>query len=207
MKKEEKVLLKEAQGGNNSSMEELVTDYKPLVSTIVRRYFIVGGEQDDLIQEGMIGLYQAIQTYDFNSEASFKTFATLCINRKVQNAVKSANRQKNKMLNQFVAINNQGIIVMDSSNNNEDENEESEAGIYIESNAPDPEDVAISRERQAYIKTQIEKKLTILEKNILQLYIEGKTYAQIASELNITKKLVDNNLFKIRKKLAFLKNE
>jgi RNA polymerase sporulation-specific sigma factor len=202
----EQTLLLQAQNGSNEAMEVLIKKYKPLVSSITRQYFLMGGETDDLVQEGMIGLFQAINTYNSESEASFKTFAILLIKRKVQTVIRSANRQKNKMLNYFVPINNQGIIVNDNTNEG-DSLENDETGIYISSKLPDPEDAIISKETVAYIKSQIENKLTDLEKNVLQLFIAGNTYQQIATNLNISKKTVDNILFKVRRKLAFLKEE
>ena len=207
IKQVENNLIKLARGGDQEATNELIENYKGLVNSIARRYFIVGGETEDLIQEGMIGLFNAIQSYDETSEASFKTFANLLIKRKVQSAIKSANRQKNKMLNQYITVNNQGIIVMDNNLSVTDENDEKELGIYIESEYPDPENSVISKEMQDFIKMEIEKKLTILEKNILELFIAGKSYAQIAKELNLNTKAVDNNLFRIRKKLSHLKNK
>jgi len=203
---DEKILLQQAKQGSNEAMEVLIAKYKSLVSGITRQYFLLGAETDDLVQEGMIGLFQAVNTYDENNGASFKTFATLCIKRKVQTVIKAANRQKNKMLNYFVTINNQGIIVND--NLDEDDNfDDEETGIYISSKLPHPEDAMISKETVFYIKTQIENKLTILEKNVLQLFVSGNSYDTIARQLNITKKTVDNILFKVRRKLAFLKEE
>ncbi|MDD4211526.1 MAG: sigma-70 family RNA polymerase sigma factor [Clostridia bacterium] len=203
----EDILIKEAQSSNATAMEQLITNYKPLVSSIARQYFLLGGETDDLIQEGMMGLVSAIQTYDEQNTASFKTFAHLCIKRKVQTAVKMANRQKYQMLNYFITINNQGIIVTDTSaESNEDENDK-DTGIYIESKALDPENAMISKESVKYIKQQIENKLTLLEKNVLQLYIEGNSYNAIAKELELNKKEVDNILFKVKRKLAFLRED
>lgn len=203
---DENALIIDAKNGVSEAMEALITAYKPLVSGITRQYFLLGAETDDLVQEGMIGLFQAINTYDASAGASFKTFATLCIKRKVQTVIKSANRQKNKMLNYFITINNQGIIVSDSSED-EDDLEGEETGIYITSKLLDPENTIISKESVAYIKRQIENKLTILEKNVLQLFIEGQSYAYISSKLNLSKKTVDNILYKVRRKLAFLKEE
>ena len=205
--KGEENLIKTAKSGNAEAIDKLITSYKPLVSLVTRQYFLLGGEQDDLIQEGMIGLFNAIQTYEEESAASFKTFATLCIKRKVQTAVRSANRQKNKMLNYFLTINNQGIVVTDTNFDFEDGEDAGETGIYIESKHLDPENAIISKEAVKYIKLQIENKLTLLEKNVLQLYIEGKTYSEIAADLGLNKKEVDNILFKTKRKLAFLKED
>jgi RNA polymerase sporulation-specific sigma factor len=205
--KEEEKLIKAAKRKDAEAIEELITSYKPLVSLVARQYFLLGGEQDDLIQEAMIGLFNAIQTYEEESGASFKTFATLLIKRKVQTAVRSANRQKNKMLNYFLTINNQGVIVSDTNLDFEDDENSSETGVYIESKILDPENAVISKEAVKYIKLQIENKLTLLEKNVLQLYIEGKTYSEIAKELGLSRKEVDNILFKTKRKLAFLKED
>jgi len=204
---DEKSLIEQAQNHDTLAMEELIIHYKPLVASIARQYFLLGGGTDDLIQEGMIGLFQAIQMYQTNSAASFKTFATLCVKRKVQTVVKNANRQKNKMLNFFLTINNQGVVVTDTSEEQENDSEENETGIYITSKLLNPENAMISRESVEYIKTQIENKLTILEKDVLQSFILGKSYGDIATEFNISKKAVDNILFKVRRKLAFLKEE
>jgi RNA polymerase sporulation-specific sigma factor len=200
-----KVQLVKARSGSTEAMEELVTSHKTLVSSVARRYFILGGETDDLIQEGMIGLYEAIQTYKFEAGASFKTYAKLLVERKVQTAVKSANRQKHKMLNQFIPINNQGLIVTNSGDSGFDEDNDNELGIYVESTLPGPDEDVINKETKAFIEKQIEEKLTNKEKQILALFIAGKSYSQIAKELDTSKKNVDNVLYSIRKKLAFLK--
>ena len=208
MKQTEEInLIKKAQSGSSEAMEQLMQGYKPLVNSIARRYFLLGGETDDLVQEGMIGLFQAVQTYDEKNGAAFKTFATLCVKRKVQTVIKTANRQKNKMLNFFLTINNQGVVVSDAVNGVEDDSDEGEVGIFITSKTLDPEHMILSKEAIHYIKNQIENKLTILEKNVLQLFVAGNSYGDIAEKLNITKKAVDNILFRVRKKLAFLKEE
>lgn len=203
---EEKKLIEKAQNKDVLAMEQLIVSYKGLVSSIARQYFLLGGETADLEQEGMIGLFQAIQTYDPTNSASFKTFAMLCIKRKVQTLIKISNRQKNKMFHFYLTINNQGIIVNDTKEE-EKEEEESDTGIYITSTILDPENAVISKETVAYIKEQIENKLSDLEKNVLQLYIVGESYTTIAHELKITRKTVDNILFKVRRKLAFLKED
>jgi RNA polymerase sporulation-specific sigma factor len=205
--KKDDILVKKAQAGSAEAIEEIITRYKPVVSGIARRYFLIGGETEDLIQEGMMGLFSAIQTYNQESKASFKTFATLLIKRKVQTSIKTANRQKNKMLNYFMTINNQGIVISDPNPYFEEESEDKQTGIYLASNTQDPEKTIISKETVDYIKGQIESKLTLQEKNVLQLFAKGKTYEKIANELNLSKKAVDNTLFKIRQKLAFLKEK
>lgn len=171
---------------NSVEVEQLLDEYKPLVTSIARRYFLVGAENEDLIQEGMIGLYKAIQTFDESKHASFKTFASLCVKSQIQSAVKMANRNKNKVLNEVML-------------------EDNEQQMYLViSKDPNPEDRVINREDFLQTKSEINKSLSLLEKQILKQYLLGKNYQQIADTLCLDKKSVDNGLNRIRKKLAHL---
>lgn len=171
---------------NSVDVEQILDEYKPLVTSIARRYFLVGAENEDLIQEGMIGLYKAIQTFDETKHASFKTFASLCIKSQIQSAVKMANRNKNKVLNEVML-------------------EDNEQQMYLViSKDPNPEDRVINHEDYMQTKSEINKSLSLLEKQILKQYLLGKNYQQIANTLCLDKKSVDNGLNRIRKKLAHL---
>lgn len=171
---------------NSVDVEQTLDEYKPLVTSIARRYFLVGAENEDLIQEGMIGLYKAIQTFDETKHASFKTFASLCIKSQIQSAVKMANRNKNKVLNEVML-------------------EDNEQQMYLViSKDPNPEDRVINHENYIQTKNEINKCLSLLEKQILKQYLLGKNYQQIANTLCLDKKSVDNGLNRIRKKLAHL---
>lgn len=168
--------------------EELLESYKPLVISIARRYYLVGAEMDDLIQEGMIGLYKATLSYDEEKKSSFSNFASLCIKRQIQTAIKHNNRLKNSYFKDLI---------------NEDD-------FYITevlSTEDNPENKVISQEEFLFVKQQINNKLTIMEKKILKEYLIGKSYDEIASSLNMNKKSVDNGLNRIRKKLQYLLNE
>lgn len=166
------------------NVEKLLTECKPLVSSISRRYFLIGGEIDDLVQEGMIGLYKAIESFDPNKEATFKTFATLCINRQIQTAIRKATSEKNQVF----------LELFDDTTN-----------IYDEpSNKENPETNVISAEKMKYINSEIKSKLSKMEIVVLQEYLKGLCYDEIAKKLNIQKKSVDNALNRIRKKLAHL---
>ena len=167
-------------------LDQVLIEYKPLVSSIARRYFLTGAEQEDLVQEGMIGLYKAIQTFDKTKQASFKTFATLCINSQIKSAVRSANRNKNKILNEVILEDNEELMYL------------------VLSNEPNPEDKVINKEDFDNIKKEINSKLSLLEKQILMQYLLGKNYQEIASTLCLDKKSVDNGLNRIRKKLSHL---
>ena len=171
---------------NQKLLEEVLYEFKPLVTAIARRYFLTGAEPDDLVQEGLIGLYKAIQTYDESKQASFKTFASICINSQIQSAVKKQNNSKNKVLNQIMLEDNEELMYL------------------VESTDPNPEDMMINKEHYEYIKSEILSKLSLLEKQILKQYLLGKNYCQIASTLCIDKKSVDNGLNRIRKKLDYL---
>ena len=146
----------------------------------------MGSEPEDLIQEGMIGLYKAIQTFDENKQASFKTFASLCINSQIQMTIRSANRLKNKLINEIML-------------------EDNEEKMYlVVSLEPNPEDKVINQESYDDIKKEIVSKLSLLEKQILNQFLLGKNYEEIAKTLCIDKKSVDNGLNRIRKKLIHL---
>lgn len=167
-------------------LDELLTEYKPLVCSLARKYFLIGAEQDDLVQEGMIGLYKAIVTFDQNKNASFKTFASLCINSQIKSAIKSASSSKNKVLNKVMLEDNQELM------------------YFVLSTEPNPEDRMIDKENFDNIKKEIITSLSLLEKQILKQYLLGKNYEQIAKTLCIDKKSVDNGLNRIRKKLNHL---
>lgn len=171
-----------------SNKDELLIEYKPLVSKIARKYFLIGAEVEDIIQEGMIGLYKAIESYDPTQEASLKTFATLCINRQIQTAIKKSNNNKNRFLNEIMEL---GI-------------DDEERINSLVSTEPNPEEQMLNDERYKFIVGEINKKLSRLEKQILNCYLEGYSYDKIAKILDIDKKSVDNGLNRIRKKLSYL---
>lgn len=181
---EEKELLKLAKT-NEMAVEELLKQYKPLVIKIARRYFLVSGDIDDLIQEGMIGLYKAIIAYDDNKDASFLTFATLCVTRQLQSLIRKENAQKN-------------FAFWELFDNDLLEN------LDIPSNIENPEQRAISNQNLEYINSQIKLLLSNFELEVLQKYLKGYSYTQIANEAGVNKKSVDNALARLRSKLSHL---
>lgn len=198
----EKDLILKAKTGDNISIEELMERYIPLVNKIARKYFLIGAGMDDIVQEGMVGLYKAILSYNMESCATFKTFSTLCITRQIQSAVKLANRNKNLPLNTCFSINNQGMVVISSAN--EKDNDEDE-GIYIPSTTLSPEEKMLSQERIKEMNDEIEKVLSDFEKKVIKLYISGKNYIEIAKIINKDPKSIDNALNRIKIKLKFLR--
>ncbi len=191
-------LLEKALGGDFESIEQIILKYRKLVTSIARKYFLIGGDRDDLVQEGMMGLFCAIKTYDNKKSASFKTFATMVIERSIQSAVKKANALKHKNLNERVSINSQGQVVLSETG------KESES-IYIPIENAETVNMAKSIEARKYITSEIENKLSDLEKRILMLFIKGYDYNSIAEKESVTSKAVDNALTRIRSKLKHLK--
>lgn len=179
----EELELLEKSKNDNFAIEELLSLYKPLVSKIARQYFLIGGDIDDLMQEGMIGLYKAINSYDLTKQASFKTFANLCITRQIQSAIKKANANKNKVFLELVDFYN-------------DEH------LYLATNKENPELNYISKQNYNALQDYISKTLSSLEKTVLNYYLAGANYQLIADKLEINKKSVDNALNRIRTKLT-----
>ena len=186
------------KGGDEKALDFLLGKYKSLASKIARSYFLVGAESEDILQEAMLGLYSACRTYMDNG-ASFKSFVTLCITRAVQSAVKKANRLKNKMLNESLSLSNQGSVLLDGK-----DLEDEDVSLYIPSNILDPEDALLADEQKNEINRIINENLSIKEKKVLVLYLNGLSYAQIAEKIGDTTKAVDNAISRTKKKLEEL---
>ncbi len=185
-------LVKDAQSGDELAENLLIENYKEVVLKISRHYFLIGGEMEDLVQEGMIGLYKAIKNYKVGNNTSFKTFASLCINRQIQTAITRANAKKNTTLSNALSL----------ASDIEDESEES---IYLMSEDL-PINKLIEKEDMANLLEKITKTLSKKESKVLALYLKGMTYTEIAKTLDITNKSVDNALSRIKQKLKFLNN-
>lgn len=198
-------LAKRVSLGDGDAFEQLCDKFKPMINAIARKYFLVGAGTDDLIQEGTIGLYRAC--IDYNKEqptASFKTFAVLCIRRRIQSALKANNRNKNLPLNTYISIDTQGMLVVGVKQNEQDDDEES--GIYINPDLMSPENNLLSQENVDEINTYINTLLSEFEKKVLSLYVEGCNYIEIAKKLQKDPKSIDNALNRIKIKLKFLRN-
>lgn len=192
MTDEQLVLL--AREGDNRVVDYIMEKYKNFVKKKAHAMYILGGDTDDLIQEGMIGLFKAVRDYREDKEASFLTFADLCVSRQIYNAVSASKRKKHIPLNTYISL------YSDSS----DEENESTAlinNIYI-SNSLNPEDMIIDKENEVIIEETIDESLSSFEKEVLDLYIAGVAYSQIAAILERTPKSVDNAIQRIRTKLS-----
>ena len=190
-------LLQEAQIGNEEAIEQLFSIYKPLVNKIARSYFLTGGDVEDLVQEGMIGLFKAIKNFKGDKNASFKTFATTCIKNQIQSAVRVASSEKNMILSTALSI--------EQPSNFEDDEDEIE--IVLPSSLPKPDEKIENKENFKQITKKIILALSHLELKILIGYLKGYNYNEIANQNKISKKSVDNALSRIKNKLSFLKNK
>ena len=175
-------LVELAQGGYAGAADVLIERYKGMVRSRSRAYFIVGADTEDIIQEGMIGLFKAIRDYRPEATASFSTFAQLCVTRQILSAIKAAARQKHMPLNTYLPV--------------------SEAENSIAPTHTNPEQLLISKENKFFIEANLEKLLTDMELRVLQGYLHGKSYARIALELCINPKAVENALARVRRKVS-----
>ena len=191
--------IKSAQAHDNEAMEDLLRIYKPKVIAISREYFLIGADFDDLIQEGMIGLYKAINIYDDQKNHNFSAFASLCIHRQMQNAVKNANRKKNAPLNSYVPIK-----YYDGSNTSDDDKINK---LVIVDDTSDIEKNYIDKEMNAILISKTQDILTDTQFQVLQMFIRGESYEKIAQSLGVSQKKVDNLLQAIKKKLRAIKGE
>lgn len=190
----DEALVQAIRDGDTEAEEILYTRYKPIVRGRARTYFLVGADREDIIQEGMIGLYKAVCDYGFDKQTSFRVFAELCITRQIITAIKSATRKKHTPLNNYVSINHP---VYDEDN----ESERTLVDILESSRIDDPEEALIGRENYEAIAHDIRHTLTKLEKQVLGLYLEGLSYQQIAELLGRSVKCVDNAIQRVKKKL------
>ena len=188
-------IINEIKNGDDAALEYLINKYKDLVNGKVSKYFIIGAEKDDIIQEGLIGLYKAIKNYKTDKQNSFKSFANLCIERQLISAIKSSNRQKHMPLNSYLSLNI-------SAYNNDDENSgNSEIIDVLDTNvAEDPLDTITKKEYFSDVESVIEDSLSTFEKKVLSRYIQGDSYVKIAEKLDTPVKSIDNAIQRIRKK-------
>ncbi len=189
---EDKVLIEMAHEGDSESLSFLINKYQHLVRSKVKSYFLIGADKEDLLQEGMIGLYKAIRDYRQDKMASFYAFAELCITRQIITAIKTASRQKHSPLNSSISL--------DKPLSNEDSTYTLMDMITGET-VTSPEVLLINKEKVKEIQSRIEELLSDLERSVLTLYMDGHSYAEISEELNTHVKSIDNALQRIKRKL------
>ena len=181
-----------AQETDGPALEYLLNKYKNFVRTKARSYFLIGADHEDIVQEGMIGLYKAIRDYKAERLSSFRAFAELCVTRQIITAIKTATRQKHIPLNSYISL-NKPIYEEDSDRTLLD--------VITEEGMSNPEEMIIDREDLSVIEGKIGQMLSDLEKEVLVRYMEGKSYVEIADEMHRHVKSIDNALQRIKRKL------
>jgi RNA polymerase sporulation-specific sigma factor len=188
---DEEIALK-AKLGDIRAQEYLINKYKNFVKAKAKSYFLVGADKEDIYQEGMIGLYKAIRDFRTDKLASFKAFAELCITRQIITAIKTATRQKHIPLNTYVSL-NKPIY--------DEESDRTLLDILSTVKISDPEELVISREEVTSMESEIEGALSELELEVLNSYLQGKSYQEIACDLDRHSKSIDNALQRVKRKL------
>ncbi len=191
----EEELVRLAQNGNGEAEESLIRKYKEVVKTKAHLYFIVGADRDDIVQEGMIGIFKAIRSFDGSRQASFRTFADLCINRQILSAIKQAARKKHSPLNMSVSLNkpisdeNRFITLSETLSTDSDS---------------DPETLLLVKEALDQIGESSGNVLSDFESIVWSQYLQGKTYKEIADSLGKQPKSIDNAIQRTKRKLALI---
>lgn len=185
-------IIKLIKNGDEQALSFLLDRYKELVNIKVSKYYMIGAEKDDTIQEGMIGLFKAIKSFDETKQNSFKTFANICVERQLITAIKSSNRQKHMPLNTYLSLNNSAY--------ENDDNDEELINTFDSKTIEDPLDTVMKKEYFAEIENSIDKTLSGFEKQVLNRYVKGESYVEIAKRLDAPVKSVDNAIQRIRKK-------
>ena len=189
-------LIRDAQSGDGEAVSHLLEKYKGSVRALARPLFLMDGDEDDLLQEGMIGLFKAIQTFDRDKGASFETYARLCISRQLYSAIEKSNRKKNIPLNSYISIYSEEYLHEEGDFGN---------GMFSEQTASvweeNPEDIVIQRESRDNVLDILYEKLSNMEKKVLKLFLQGLTYQEIAKRLQYPPKKIDNALQRIKMKM------
>lgn len=189
-------LIDRLRRGEESIMDYICDKYKNLVRCKAKSMFILGADSDDLIQEGMIGLFKAVRDYDMGRDASFYTFAELCISRQMYTAVQASKRQKHQPLNTYVSLDT------GNSSGDGDGKEGLNLGELLADRAElSPEELFLDKERVAYLEKTIEEELSEFERQVLDLYMTGMSYTQIAKVLGRDEKATDNALQRLKAKI------
>lgn len=189
---DEEIVLEAKENANNIALDYLINKYRNFVRAKARSYFLIGADREDIIQEGMIGLYKAIRDFRNDKLSSFRAFAELCVTRQIITAIKTATRQKHIPLNSYVSL-NKPIYDEDSDRTLLD--------VLSGTKISDPEELVISREEFIDIESKMGQFLSELEWKVLMSYLDGKSYQEIAIDLERHVKSIDNALQRVKRKL------
>jgi len=185
-------VVEQAQKGDSVAVEYLLSKYKNFVRSKARSYFLIGADHEDIVQEGMIGLFKAVRDYQAERLSSFRAFAELCITRQIITAIKTATRQKHVPLNSYVSL-NKPIY--------DEESDRTLMDVIVEGRAQNPEELIIGRENLISIRDSVDQVLSSLEQDVLNAYLDGKSYQEIADKLGRHVKSIDNALQRVKRKL------
>ena len=185
-------IVEMSHNGDSAAEEYLLDKYKNFVRSKARSYFLVGADHEDIVQEGMIGLYKAIRDYRPDKLSSFRAFAELCITRQIITAIKTATRQKHIPLNNYVSLNKPLY---------DEESDRTLLDVIKEGRTSDPEEMIINMENVGNIRAKISEVLSGLEQEVLNAYLDGRSYQEIAESLGRHVKSIDNALQRVKRKL------
>nr|WP_249306362.1 RNA polymerase sporulation sigma factor SigH [Lederbergia citrea] len=178
--------------GESEALDYLIKKYRNFVRAKARSYFLIGADREDIVQEGMIGLYKSIRDFQEDKRASFKAFAELCITRQIITAIKTATRQKHIPLNSYVSL-DKPIY--------DEESDRTLMDVISGAKILDPEELLINREKLSNIEGKVIELLSDLERRVLALYLDGRSYQEISEELDRHVKSIDNALQRVKRKL------
>ncbi|AKP45505.1 RNA polymerase sigma-H factor [Bacillus smithii 7_3_47FAA] len=191
-KMDDEEIIELVHQGNSEALDFLIHKYKNFVRAKARSYFLIGADKEDIVQEGMIGLYKAIRDYKEDKLTTFKAFAELCITRQIITAIKTATRQKHIPLNSYVSL-DKPIY--------DEESDRTLMDVISGTKMLDPEELLINREEFDSIEEKMNELLSDLERKVLALYLDGQSYQEISEELNRHVKSIDNALQRVKRKL------
>ncbi len=189
---EDDEIVRLVHAGNSDALDYLIHKYKNFVRAKARSYFLIGADREDIVQEGMIGLYKAIRDYKGDKLSSFKAFAELCITRQIITAIKTATRQKHIPLNSYVSL-DKPIY--------DEESDRTLLDVISGTKVLDPEELFINQEEFDDIEDKMTELLSDLERKVLMLYLDGRSYQEISVDLNRHVKSIDNALQRVKRKL------
>lgn len=189
---EDESLVEYVREGDSSALEYLINKYKNFVRAKARSYFLIGADHEDIVQEGMIGLYKAIRDFQGDKLSSFKAFAELCITRQIITAIKTATRQKHIPLNSYVSL-DKPIY--------DEESDRTLLDVICGTRVSDPEELLINQEEFDHIELKMSEILSDLERKVLMLYLDGRSYQEISVDLKRHVKSIDNALQRVKRKL------
>lgn len=191
-------LIENIELNDTTALNCLINRYNDIVNMKANKFFMIGAEREDMVQEGMIGLYKAVRDYNTHKQNSFKTFANMCIERQLITAVKNSNRQKHIPLNSSISLNSSAY---------EEDDDTSLMEVLDLKTTEDPSEIIANKEYYDYLEKKIDESLSDFEKQVLEQYKKGQSYAIIADKLNTKIKSVDTAIQRIRKKAGKIKKE